>query len=309
MSLTSCRECGAAVPAHSHACPTCGAALAPVPYAVYKPAPPRPPEPERPWWRTVAGWGRAAGWAAIVGVLVLMAVQFVRGSAEGGRRRTEAAEMARETAHLRTVFVMMQDTLPNAPSLDTAARPMPASDRAKRVWVISRMLADRWAWERKVMERHGVRGHAFPAALETAHYQANARDYPGVGTYLEGRAAAIAEIERTSAAWVEERTAALARASGLPAREIRDLFPPDFGGLARDDGRRVSALLEVHRHYVRVDPRVRPAGGEMLSWQRQEDARRANELAARARAAADDWRQAREGRINAEKAAFSRVVE
>lgn len=309
MSLTSCRQCGAAVPAGSHACPACGAAMAPVPYAVYRPAPPRPPEPERPWWRTIGGWGSAAGWAVIAGVLVLIAVAFVRGAAENGRRKTEEAEMAREAAHIRTVFGMMQDTLSNAPALDTVPRPVPTSDRAKRVWVISRMLVDRWAWERALMQRHGVEGYRAPRELETAHYQANARDYPAVGRYLEGRAAAIAEIEKASDAWVEERTAALARESGLPAQAIRDLLPPGFGGMAPDQARHVNALLEIHRHWVRVDPRVRPAGGDMLSWQSQDEARRANELAARARAAADSARQARERRLDGEKAAFSSLID
>ncbi|HEX6370134.1 MAG TPA: hypothetical protein VF006_14530 [Longimicrobium sp.] len=283
--------------------------MAPVPYALYRPAPPRPPEPQRPWWRTAGGWGSAAGWAVIVGGLALIAVAFVRGSAESGRRKVEKAEMAREEAHIRAVFVMMQDTLSNTTSLDTAPRPVPTSDRARRAWVISRMLVDRWVWERKVMQRHGVRGHTPPTQMGTARYQANAREYPEVGTYLEGRAAAIAEIEKTSAAWVAERTAALARESGLPASSIRDLLPPDFGGRARDDARHVSAMLEIHRHYVRVDPRVRPAGGEMLTWQRQDDAHRAAELAAKVNAAADDARQAQEQRLASEQAAFSRLVQ
>lgn len=308
MPLTTCRECGTAVPAHSHVCPTCGAVMAPVPHAAYRPAPPRPPEPERPWWKTVGGWGSAVGWVFIVGVLVLIAAAFVRGSAERGRRNTETAEMAREEAHVRKVFGMMQDTLPNAPALDTTARPVPTSDRAKRVWVISRMLAHRWAWEREVMERHGVRGHRPPGVLETAHYQANARDYPAVGTYLEGRAAAIAEIEKTSAAWVEERIAALARESGLPAREIRDLFPRDFGGMAGDYAGHVNAMLDFHRHHVRADPRVRGGGGDMLLWQRENEGRRSDELAAKARAAADSSTQARARRLAEEVAAINRLI-
>jgi hypothetical protein len=282
--------------------------MAPVPHAVYRPAPPRPPEPERPWWRTAGGWGSAAGWAVIAGLCLLIAVAFFRGSGEGGRRRTEKAEMAREEMHMRKVFVWMQDST-WALNPDSVRRPVPTTAGAKRIWVISQMLVDRRAWERQVMARHGVSGDTTPSVIGTARYQANARDYPQVGTYLEGRAAAIAEIEKTSAAWVQERMAALARESGLPAGEVRDLFPGDFGGRAVDDARHVNAMLEIHRHYVRVDPRVRPGGGEMLSWQREEDARRAHELAARANAAAADARQARERRIASEQAAFSRVVQ
>jgi hypothetical protein len=309
MSLTSCRECGAAVLANSQACPACGATMAPVPYAVYRPAPRRPPQPERSWWKTAGGWGSAVGWVFIAGVLGLIAVAFVRGSAASGQRKVEEAEMAREREHIRKVFVMMQDTLPNAPALDTAARPMPTTDRAKRVWVISRMLVDRWAWEREVMQRHGVWGQTVPRTLENASYQANARDYPQVGKYLEGRVAAIAEIERTSAAWVEERMAALARESGFPADEIRYLFPHDFGGRARDDARQLNALLEVHRHWVRADPRVHPGGGDMLKWEREEEMRRARELAARARAAGDSTRQAQSRRLDEERAAISGVID
>jgi hypothetical protein len=68
-------------------------------------------------------------------------------------------------------------------------------------------------------------------------------------------------------------------------------------------------MLEIHRHYVRVDPRVSPAGDEMLTWQRQEDARRASELAARVNAAAADSRRLREARVATERAAFSRVIQ
>lgn len=308
MSLASCRECGAAVPANTRECPSCGAAMGPLPYAVYRPAPPRPPEPERPWWRSVGGWGNVVGWAFIAGVCVLIGVAFVRGSAEAGRRKVEKAEMAREKEHLLKVFVWMQDTVQWTSIPDSARRPVPTSHGAKRMWVISQMLADRRAWERQVMQRHGVTADAPPASMGTTRYQGNARDFPEVGRYLEGRAAAIAEIEKASAAWVEERMAALARESGMPAGEIRDLFPPGFGPRAADDAGHVRAMLEIHRHYVRVDPRVRPDGGQMLSWQREEDARRAHELAAEVNTAAAHARQAREQRLAGENAAFSRVI-
>lgn len=309
MSLTTCRECGTAVPANSHVCPKCGAAMSPVSLAAYRPAPPRPPEPQRPWWRTVGGWGNAAGWVLILGVLALVAVAFVRGSAAAGERKVEKAEVAREEEHIRKVFVWMQDTLTWASVPDSARRPAPTTGRAKRMWAISQMLVDRRAWERQVMERHGVRAYTPPAEMGTVRYQANARDYPAVGRYLEGRAAAIAEIKKTSAAWVEERTAALARESGLPASEIRGLFPPEFGGRAADDALHVNAMLEFHRYHVRVDPRVRPGGGDMLSWQREEDAHRARELAQQVNTAAVFSRQAREQRIANEKAAYSRVFQ
>jgi hypothetical protein len=305
MSLTSCRECGAAVPANSKACPGCGAALAPVPYAVYRPAVPRPPEPERPWWKTL--WN-VAGWAVIVGVLALVAVAFVRGSAAKGMRNVETAEMRREEEHMRKVFVWMQDST-WALNPDSVRRAVPTTAGAKRMWVITQMLVDRRAWERKVMQRHGVDGDTVPAVMTTTRYQGNARDYARVGTYLEARAAAIAEIQKGSAAWVEEHVAALARETGLPAGEVRGLFPADFGGRAVDNARHVDALLAIHRHYVGADPRVRPAGAEMLSWQNEDEARRARELGAQANDAATEARQARERRNASESAAFSRIVQ
>jgi hypothetical protein len=281
----------------------------PVNLAAYRPAPPRPPEPQRPWWRTVGGWGNAAGWVIVVGVLALVAVGFVRGSARAGQRKIEKAEVAREEEHMRKVFVWMQDTVTWESVPDSVRRPAPTTDRAKRMWAISQMLVDRGAWERQVMERHGVRAYTPPVDMGTVRYQANARDFPTMGRWLEGRAAAIAEIEKTSAGWVQERTAALARESGMPAGEIRDLFPAGFGGRAADDAPHVNAMLEFHRHHVRVDPRVRPGGGDMLSWQREEDARRANDLANEVNAAAAWSGQAKEHRLAREKAAFSRVIE
>lgn len=308
MSLTACRECGTAVPAHSHVCTQCGASMAPVSLGAYRPAPPRPPEPARPWWRTVGGWMNAAGWGVIVGVCVLLAVAFVRGSAAAGRRATEKAEVAREEEYMRRVDAWVQDTSANAAVPDSAARPVPTSPRAKRMWVISRMLVDREVWEREVMQRHGVRGRGSPAEWETARYQASARDYPAVGRYLEGRVAAIVEIEKTSAAWMEERIAALARESGMPGGEIRGMLPRDFAGVTPEERREADVMLEVHRHYVRMDPRVRSGGGDQLLYQREEDMRRTNELVAKLHDAYAAAHQARASRLARDRA-LSRAIE
>jgi hypothetical protein len=78
--------------------------------------------------------------------------------------------------------------------------------------------------------------------------------------------------------------------------------------MAPDDAGYVNALLEIHRHWVRVDPRVRPGGGDMLSWQSEDEARRANELATRVNAAAAVARQARERRLDQEVAAVNRLL-
>ncbi|HEU4453852.1 MAG TPA: hypothetical protein VFR81_12375 [Longimicrobium sp.] len=277
MTLTSCRDCGAVLPAHAHACPSCGASTAPAALA-YRPAPPRPPEPERPWWRTGAGWGTAAGWAAVVAVCVLAGLFVLRLSGEADRKAAAEAEEAREVEHMLEVDAWTRDTSFNAAVPGGARRPVPTSDAAKRMWVMSRMLVDRRVREREVEERHGVRNGRLPKAFDTPHYRANARSYPEVGRYLEGRAAAFAEIEKTSAAWMEERIAALARESGLPAPEIRDLFPRGFAGAAPGEERTIAALLEMHRHLVRVDPRVRSAGGNLLTSEREDDLRRLHAL-------------------------------
>lgn len=309
MSLTSCRECGTAVPANSHACPNCGASMGPVSYAAYRPAPPRPPEPVLPWWQTVGGWGNAAGWAVIVSVLVLIGVAFVRGSAEADRRKVENAEVAREQAYMRVVNAWLQDTTATAPPSESASRPVPASARAKRMWVFSRMLVDRSLWERGIMERHGVKGHRSPAAWDSARYQASARSYPQVGRYVEGRVAALSEIQKASAAWMEERIGALARESGMPAQEIRDLFPSDFAGVTAEEARLADVMRQVHRHYVEMDPRVRPAGGDQLAYQREEDIRRSHEVVAKMHEANAAANQARQRRLDNERAAFARIME
>lgn len=245
----------------------------------------------------------------ILGVLALVGVGFVRGSAAADQRKIEKSEVAREEEHMRKVFAWMQDTLTWESVPDSGRRAVPTTDKAKRLWAIGQMLVDRRAWERQVMERHGVRAYKPPVDMATVRYQANARDFPAQGRWLEGRAAAIAEIEKTSAAWVMERTAALARESGMPAREIRDLCPPEFGGTTADDAQHVHAMLKFHRHHVRLDPRVRPGGGDMLSWQREEDVQRATNLANEVNTAAAFARQAKQHRLTREKAAFSRVVQ
>lgn len=309
MSLTACRQCGTAVPAHSHACPKCGASMAPVSPAAYRPAPRRPPQPERPWWRTVGGWTNAAGWAVLVTGCALFALFVVRATLEGRRQATEKAEVAQEQVYMRKVAAWLRDTAANTPVPDGGGRPVPTSNRAKRMWVITRMLVDRSVWEREVMKRHGVEGYLSPPAWETPRYQANARDYPEVETYLEGRVAAVAEIEKTSSARMDERTAALARESGMPTQKIRELFPRDFAGVTGEEARLADVMLEVHRHYARMDPRVRYAGGSQLLYEREEDVRRTHAIVAKLHDANAAANQAHARRLADERAAFSRAIE
>lgn len=309
MALTSCRECGTDVPGNAHACPRCGASMAPAALPAYRPAPRPPAPPERPWWRTVGGWMSAAGWTVIVGALALLAFSFVRGSMEAGRRETEKAEVAREEEYRRRVNVYVQDTSANAAVPERAGLSVPASDRARRMWVVSRMLVDRSSREREILERHGVRRTMSMTTWLTPRYQADARAFPEVGRYLEGRAAATAEIRKTSAAWMEERTAALARESGMPVQEIRALFPPDFAGVTEEEARLDDVMLEFHRHFVRVDPRVHHAGGKELRFEREDDVHRGNELVVTVNAATAAADRARERRLAVERAALARAIE
>jgi hypothetical protein len=303
MPLTSCRACGAAVPADSHACPKCGAAVAPVSPAPYPPAPRRPPEePERPGWLT------AVGWVVVVALCGLFALFFFRASSEADGRATERKEVAQEQEHMLRAIAWMQDTSANAPLPESAGRPAPTSDLGKRMWVVNRTLVDAAAWEREVMARHGVRSRTPPAAWWAPRYIANARAFPEVERYLEGRVAAIAEIEKTSAAWAEERIAALARETGMPASEVRGIFPRDFVGVAADEARQADALLQVHRYLVRVGPRVHPAAGNQQGWEREEELRRFEELVAKTNDAAAYFRRARSSRVDRQVAALNRWI-
>jgi hypothetical protein len=244
----------------------------------------------------------------VVAAGVLVALLLFRAFTAADRRATEKAEVAREREHMVEVIGWMRDTSANARAPESAGRPLPTSDLGKRIWVINRMLVEGPVWEREVMARHGVRGGKPPAAWLTPRYVANARDYPEVGTYLEGRVAAIAEIEKTSAAWVAERTATLARESGLPASEIRDIFPRDFVDAAVDEARVADAMLQIHRHLVRVDPRVHPGAGRQQLWERRDDLRRFEELVRKLNDATTYFVQARERRVDHEVAALNRWI-
>jgi hypothetical protein len=270
------------------------------PRAGYRPAPPRPPvERERPGWVTAAGWVGVAALCALIGLFIVRATQGA------SRRATEQAEVAREEEHKNRVLTWMADTSASAPVPENP--PPPTSPRAKRMWVRSRMLKERKAWEDQVMERHGLRSYDAPAAWRTPRYWANAATYPEVGKYVEGRVAVMAEIERTSAAWMEARTAALARESGMAVQEIRDIFPRDFAAALLDDARLADVMLEVHRQLVRIDPRVHHAGGTQLRYEREDDYQRVDALIAKLNAAAADSRQAHSRRTATETAALARV--
>lgn len=212
---------------------------------------------------------------AAVGVLV--AFFIFRASAAGKRRAVEQAEMTREQEHFGKVIAWLQDTSGTAASPDSGSRPVPTSAGAQRVWAASRMLADLAAREREVLRRHGVESQR-PPAWWTPGYVASARSYPQVGRYLEGHKAAVAELDASSAGWMRARAAALASASGMSVREILDLFPGDFSGMARVNAEEAAAMLAIHRHLVRVDPRVHPAPRNQQDWERESDLRRMEEL-------------------------------
>jgi len=302
MVLTSCRECGTAVPANSHVCPKCGASMAPVSYAAYRPTPPRPPEePERHRWLT------AAGWAVLAAMCVLVAFFIFRARAEGRRQATEEAEVAREQEHMRQVIAWMGDTVATAPVPGGARRPAPTSDAAKRLWVVSRMLEDQWVWRRGILERHGASAYRPPRGWDTAPYRADARSFPEVAKYLEGHLAAMMEIERSAPAWTEEHAAALARESGISAREIRDLFSRDFEGVAWDEKALAEARLALHRHCVRVDPRVKHAGGNRMLYEREGDLRRTQELETAVNDAIAQLQQTRAARLGQRIVRYRRV--
>lgn len=300
MSPTACRECGAALPDGSHACAACGAGMPPVPVAPHRPLPPRPPpEKERPWWRTAIDWLILAFVCAIVGGLAYAL------SADADARATEKKEVAREADHLLKVGVWAQDTTSSAPAPKSG--PVPTSARAKRIWVVSRMIVDGSLWRMEIMKRHGLSSQYIPATWGTPRYWANASAYPEVGRFVEGRVAAVAEIEKNAAAWTEGRTVALARESGLPAAEIRKIFPSDYVREASGEAYLADALLKLHRHLVRIDPRVRLEGSELF-FEREEDLRRLEELQAAVRKAAAEAERARQSKLAAEQAALTRVL-
>lgn len=304
MPLTPCPQCGTAVSPHADACPNCGATLAPVPLAAYPPIPPRPPaEPDRSRWVT------AAGWVVLVALGVLVALFLFRKSREADQRAAEQAEMAREQEHLHAVDAWLQDTSANAPPPASAGRPVPTSNRAKRVWAISRILVDRTLRAREIMQRHGAASRRAPAAWITPRYVASARTYPQVRRYMEGRAAAIAEIRTTAAAWMDERTATLARESGIAAEELRNIFPRDFAGMSEEEERQANTMLEMHRHWERVDPRVSYIGENQLSWQSEADMRRTNELLEKLNRNDAAAAQARARRFARDRAAVLRAIE
>lgn len=288
MALTSCRQCGTAMTALAHACPKCGAKVAPAAAAYVPPAPRPPEEPETPAWKT------AAGWAAAVAGCVLFVLIFSRVSAgidkSADAEKTAKEEMEREEAHLHAVITWAQDTSAAAELPEGAGRPAPTtSEEAKRLWVISRMIVDEREWIRGIRERHGVRTLQPPEAWGTARYQANARSYPQMEKTLEGRLAATAEIERSSPAWVEAHVATLARESGMPAEEIRGLVPRDYARVDEEEARLWNAMLEMHRHYVRMDERVHPAEGDRVLYESEADLRRTQELQRKVMEAARQW--------------------
>jgi hypothetical protein len=245
----------------------------------------------------------------LVAVCAVVGTLFYTVSSHADERATEKKEVAREMEHLIDLGVWGQDTTGKAQPPASTGRPVPTTARAKRIWVMNRMAVDGTLWRREVMKRHGLESEKMIAVWVTGQYQANARAHPEVAKHLEARLAAIAEIERTAASWTEERMAALARESGLPASEIRDIVPPEPVRPAPGEVQLAEALLALHRHLVRIDPRVEYAGGRQLRFQREEDVRRFQELNTAAQEAAAAVARGREAKAAAQAAAFNRVIQ
>ncbi|HEU4558416.1 MAG TPA: hypothetical protein VFS20_11225 [Longimicrobium sp.] len=303
MPLTACRACGAAVSPQAHACPKCEARLAPVSPAAYGAVPPRPPAPPERRWTAVAGW------LVLVAILALGGLIFFRWSTAADQRATEQAEVAREREHLVAVSSWVQNSSATGPAPESAGRPVPTSQRGKRMWVVGRMVVDHMVWRQEVMERHGFTDYELPEAMGTPQYQANARAYPQVGKYVEGRAAAVAEIQNSADAWMGAHTAALAQESGMAFVEIRHLFPPGFVRLPAGEARASNALLELHRQLVRMDPRVHYAGANQLRFEREDDMRRFHELEAEVNEALTAARRDAERKSAMETVALTRAVQ
>jgi hypothetical protein len=265
----------------------------------YRPPPPRPPqEPEGSPWRT------AAGWVLLLAVLTVCGIFFYRVSAGIDQHALAEAEMEREDEHVRRAVTWVQDTVP---SEVPESGPVPTSDVAKRMWVIRRMLVDRTVWERQVMERHGARRFSLPAVWNTVHFQANARAYPEVAKYVDGLVAATEEIRATYPRWIGERTAALARESGVPESEIAYVFPRDGRDVPAEEARAADMMRKVHRHLVNMDPRVQPGGDDRIRYERKEDMLRVLELTREMNEASESASEAREQRFAIEFSAIPRA--
>jgi hypothetical protein len=241
----------------------------------------------------------------LLAVLAFSGAFFYRLSTRLDQQALAKAEILQEDEHVRRAVAWVQDTLP---STVPESGPVPTSDVAKRMWVIRRMLVDRTLWEREVTERHGIKSFGLPTVWNSAHFQANARAYPEMARYVDGRAAAAAEIQKTSARWIGERTAALARESGVPAAEIAAIFPRDGGGVPEADARLADAMMKAHRHLVNMDPRVQPGGGDLLLYEREDDMLRIRELRRQLSEALHSANEAREQRLASEVYAIPRVT-
>jgi hypothetical protein len=213
--------------------------------------------------------------------------------------------MVREDEHVRRAAAWVQDTLPSSVP---ESGPVPTSDVAKRIWVIRRMLVDRTVWEREVAERHGIKSFNLPTVWNSPDFQANARAYPEVARYVEGLVAAAEETRTTSPRWIDERTAALARESGVPAAEIAAIFPRDGGGVPEADARAADAMMKAYRHLVNMDPRVQPGGGDRLLYERKDDMFRIHELMQQLNEVRESANEAREQRLASEFSAIPRVT-
>lgn len=235
-------------------------------------------------------------------VLAVCGIFFYRVSGAIDQQALAEAEVEREHEHVGTALAWVQDTLPTTPAPESG--PVPTSPVAKRMWVIRGMLVARAAWEREIRARHGASGLNPPAPWASVQYQANARSHPALAKWVERRVAAASEIRKASSAWIDERTAALAKESGMPASEIAALFPRDHGGVPEEEAKLADAMLEVHRHLVNTDPRVRRGEGNTLLYEREDDLLRYNELAQKVQEAAHSTNLAREQRITTVVAAL-----
>jgi hypothetical protein len=223
----------------------------------------------------------------IVRAAVLLALPFAAAACTDKKAEIDSqAQALRETAAGGVVSSLR------------AGDPAPRAQEAQALWITRRGLAAMKHLTDSVSKQYGIDINKPPAAYGTQEYYGNPADHPEVREYFEQYAAYARDMREHAFAWLRrslsEDMAQTRLGSDFEREMLRGLDSkvPPFQRAMETAGNAATEMVQLHDFLVSIDDRVHysPSRRE-VSFDRQSDMARAQEMEQHARAAFQETAQ------------------
>jgi len=173
-----------------------------------------------------------------------------------------------------------------------AGDPAPRAQEAQALWIARRGLARMKHLADSVSKQHGIDVNQPPVAYGTQEYYGNPSDHPEVREYFAQYAAYARDMREHAFVWLRRTLSEDMEQTRLGSDFQREMFRgldsrlPPFRRAMDTAGNAADEMVQLHDFLVSIDDRVHysPSRRE-VSFERQSDMARAQELEQHARAA------------------------